>query len=495
MLKRYLNKKYFYILGLVFVLGIFSFITLKTPLAGDDWCYAVNGRLDNPFVMALNFYKSWSGRYFSELWGFVVTNNRWAWNFINPLLFAVIYLCIYKIADVNNNHLIVVLLILAFILSVDDYVRMETYTWIMGTTYVIPLCISLVYFYYFEKVYLHKKTTKILYLLNPILFVGCLMMENISAAMVIGLLILLIFCHFNKKELKLAIVINLVVCVTGFVIMRLSPGAAVRLARDYPVWSELSLFEKIISDYPSFIQKTFIDNNYMIALLSICLGCLVLYSNKSSSCAIKIICLFIDAIALVSVFSFVLVKENNFMIEGSSLFSKLYWPIYVVMVIVQIWLFVENDFRRNKILFFLAFGGSAALAMIMSPLYGARSSLYTIYYVILISSLIIGELDINKFICVGLCVICLVIIADRTKEYIYKYSLVGERVEQRNEEIEYYSSHPEEEYAGFERFPIYTIHSIDIEWDDMVHFQAFKELYNIPQDLDKIYFYVGEGEN
>ena len=31
-------------------------------------------------------------------------------------------------------------------LSVDDNLRMETYSWIMGTTYIIPLFLSLLYF-------------------------------------------------------------------------------------------------------------------------------------------------------------------------------------------------------------------------------------------------------------------------------------------------------------------------------------------------------------
>lgn len=488
MKKKLLDQKNIYLIGLAFLTGLFLFISICTPLAGDDWCYAVNGMEGNPITKAFEFYQTWSGRFFSELWGFVVTNNKWAWNIINPLLFGIIYFCIYKLTGTRKNYLIITLLIISFILSVDDNVRMETYSWIMGTTYVVPLCVSLIYFYFLERVYLEKTNKSVLYFINPLLFIGSMMMENISASMVIGLLILIAYFYFNKKELVKPLLINLLICSVGFILMRSSNGSATRLLRDYPEWSKLGFIEKIIVDCPTFIQKTFIDNNYMIGLLSICLSCSVICSKRENKLSIKIVCLLINIIAIFNVFSFLIIKGDNLFIDGSSTYSTVFWPIYIVSVFVQICLFTENNYLRNKKLFFLMFGGSAALAMLMSPLYGARSSLYTIYYIILLSSLIISELDLNKVIKALLVIVLVGIVADRTNEYINKYSLVRKRTIKREEEIVYYQKHPEED-AGFLRFPIYTIHGIDVDWDDEVHLQAFSVLYDLPQGMDRIYFY------
>ena len=82
--------------------------------------------------------------------------------------------------------------------------------------------------------------------------------------------------------------------------------------------------------------------------------------------------------------------------------------------------------------------------------------------------------------------------ADRTGEYLYKYKLVGLRQNERLEVIKYYQDHPEVEEVWIPRFPIYTIHSGDVEIGDTYHFETFKEYYKLPQDADKIIFYYVE---
>ena len=165
--------KYFYIIGALFIGCLFFYITYKTPLAGDDWGYALNGSSGNPIELAISFYNSWSGRFFSELWGFVVAPNKWIWNIVNPLLFIVIFLCIYYFSRSKKYYITTVLVILAVILSVDDNLRMETYTWLMGTTYVIPLALSMIYLvsidYLFFGTFRMQTKDNIIALLNNLL--------------------------------------------------------------------------------------------------------------------------------------------------------------------------------------------------------------------------------------------------------------------------------------------------------------------------------------
>ena len=44
------KKKNFYILASIFVLMLFAYIACKTPLAGDDWGYALNGTVKPDIV-------------------------------------------------------------------------------------------------------------------------------------------------------------------------------------------------------------------------------------------------------------------------------------------------------------------------------------------------------------------------------------------------------------------------------------------------------------
>ena len=181
------NKKIIFYIACLVVFGTFLFFTIQTPLAGDDWGYALNGMQGHPFQMAINFYNSWSGRFFSELWGFLVTPNKWVWNIINPLLFLGIFVFSYLLIKAEKNNILIIVLLLAGIYTVGADLRMETYTWIMGTTYVIPLFLSLVYFYIV--LVDNKKTIIKEVVANICLFVIGLMMENIAATMILGILI------------------------------------------------------------------------------------------------------------------------------------------------------------------------------------------------------------------------------------------------------------------------------------------------------------------
>lgn len=495
-MKKVFSKKNFFLLGAIFILVLFAYITCKTPLAGDDWGYALNGSLGTPIKTTLEFYNSWSGRFFSELWGMIVPCNRWIWNIVNPLLFVGIFIFIYKLGSVDKKYVLCCLFILAFMLSVDDNLRMETYTWIMGTTYVIPLCFSLGYFVIVEKLILNdsydKKVKYLNYFSNILLFVIGLMMENIAAAMIVAIVIILIYSFFNKKDAIKYLLLNLVFSVTSFTIMRLSPGSASRLVNDNAKWAAMSLFEKLGNGYPNFLSMSFINNNYAVTLFSIILIVLVLFSKKKNNITTKTINLIVSLLGIFNVFSFVIFKESSFN-NPSSIYSMVFWPIYVINAFSIILLYTENDYRKLKALFFLVVGGSSALAMLYSPIYGSRSAIYLVYYLIVVSMVLLEDIHFDKkWMCLVLCLVMLVIIDDRTIEFITKYRLVGIRQQERLEVIKYYQEHPEDEEAWIPRFPIYSIHGADIEPGDTYHFETFKEFYNLPQDADKIFFYFVE---
>ena len=57
--------------------AFFMILSRWAPVAGDDWGYALGGRWNNPFMKAVQFYFIWSGRFFSELWGFLIADRKY----------------------------------------------------------------------------------------------------------------------------------------------------------------------------------------------------------------------------------------------------------------------------------------------------------------------------------------------------------------------------------------------------------------------------------
>lgn len=86
-------------------------------------------------------------------------------------------------------------------------------------------------------------------------------------------------------------------------------------------------------------------------------------------------------------------------------------------------------------------------------------------------------------------VLLLFLTCNKTIDYIKRYRLVSEANLTRQAEIQYYIDHPDVKEAWITRYPIDTIHSIDIEADDTYHLETFKEYFGLPQDADKIIFY------
>lgn len=499
MVKKLIKNKSWWVLGLVLIACLFAYITYVTPLAGDDWGYALNGMKNNPIEMTFSFYQSWSGRFFSELWGFVVAPRKWLWNIINPLLFVIIYGCVYYLGGKKHNPLLSTLMVLAGMLSVNAALRMQTYTWIMGTTYVVPLCLSLVYFciydFTFHNSLIETRHHVYMILSNILLFIISMMMENIAATMIVAIVFMIIYAWFNKRVLIKYLIPNLIVAIAGFTLMRISPGSAYRLARDSADWAALSLFEKIAYGYSPFIEQSFLNSRYIISLFSIIMSSdLLLSKEKKVNHIYRIVGILIFAIGTITVFSKILLKPLSFMYDSNSIYSMVLWPIFIINAFVALFVSLKDGYYKNKAIFFLMIGGCSALVMIFSPLYGERSSLYLVFYLIVVSVLVLNDINFTKKIKTALFFLLLIIVCYRTRDIVKRYKLVEQMNYTRTTEIQYYKDHPDVKEAWFKRYPIDTIHSIDIEQDDTYHMETFKEYFDLPQAADKIFFYYDNGD-
>lgn len=469
---------------------IFFAISYLSPLAGDDWGYAINGISQNPFLLAYEFYFSWSGRFFSELYGFLVTPNKWVWNFLNPLLFSSILYNIIKLTNINKSRSFFILIFL--MLSVKDELRMETYTWLMGTTYVIPLALSLYVFSVFDN---HFKNNKVISKIQFVslcisVFIIGLMMENIAAIMVFALLVLSIYSYYRHRKIFKLILTLFIISIISLLILRLSPGASYRLLRDNAEWVKLSVFEQVIHNYPNFIQLTFIDHRYLMLALSSVLLFNALLSKQNLALKITSILVFLFA-AVISVslsLQAFLTIDLVYLTQANSLINLVFWPIFIVFVYLQ--LFTHKDsLIKEKLIFFVSLAGLSNGIMMLSPIFGYRSTLYTVYFLIVVVLLMVDKIEVPKWMNGLLNIILILLIAKSTQTYLYKYTLVQRTHELRMAEIAYYKDHPEVKEAWLIRYPIYTLHSGDIEKEDSYHMDVFKTFYGLSSNQELIFYF------
>lgn len=482
----------------IFVFMLFFYITKLTPLAGDDWGYAVLGRSNNPFVHAFKFYFSWSGRYFSELWGFIVAPRKWLWNILNPLMFTIIFISIISLINAKKNKILVMVVILGLMLSVQNTLRIETYTWIMGSTYVVPLMMLLIYLNIIKPIiFENKEFNKIKIILSILLNIYItLCMENVAAILVLLNILVIIFCYFNKDKNIKKFIVLLIVSIIGIIALRISPGSTYRLYRDNQEWLSMSIFQQISLNWKSFLNLTFIKNNYMLFGLGLSFSFLnykIIKENKKIGYLLIIISLFT---MLISILPILFDKVNIdilrifFDIEFSSfalLFTSIFYPILVISLFVSIWIGLSRDSALEASLYIML-GGSANLVMLISPIFGDRSSLYTVYFIFILIGFIISSLDIGKFIRYVILFCFVLLIGLKTKEFMYKYQTINSIQQIRNGEIEYYVNNPDSKEAWLIRMPKGYIHSADIEEDDIYHMDVFKQYYGINPEMKLIFY-------
>lgn len=492
-------KKKIVILCLVIFFLLFALITYYTPLAGDDWGYALTGMRNNPFVAMIQQYFNWSGRMLSELWGYLVAPRKWLWNILNPLLFTGIFATILAIVKPRKNVITCTLVVMFLILSVKDFVRMQTYTWIMGTTYVIPLLLLLMYTLCLKKLLLEDYSNKYMqigcWVIN--LAVG-LYMENAAVAIVVANILALIFAWFDYRKNVKTLAINLVISIIGLLICRLSPGAMYRLANEHAQWMELSLFAKISANWNNFLRFTFLDNKYLICVLSLVLLCYIFVHRAKYKHHISHVWMMGVVYALGFVQS-VSANINSFLhIDGLRILYDIEYPgcsivisvllvAYLISVFVTILNFLDYD-RRYLSLYVLMVGGSANIAMLVSPIFDSRSSIYTIYFLIVLTIIFLDNININYRISAVIIVILVGLNLLQFKTYIHKYRLVNSVNKERIAQIQYYQDHPEDTNGYFVRMPIMTIHSADIEEWDTFHQDVFKQYFNLNPELE-LHFY------
>jgi len=500
-----LNKDNAYLVFAFFILVLFAYITYLSPLAGDDWGYALGGRNGNPFVLAYNQYFNWSGRYFSEFWDYLVAPNKILWNILNPIIFASIFIVVYKIINPKRNRILINFILLFLILFVKDQVRMETYSWLVGTTFTIPLLFSLIYIYLAKRIIIGGDRKRMYYIIMALLsfYIG-LAMENIAVTMVVMNILILIYAYVYKTPRHKWFLIPTITSVLSLVLLRLSPGATYRLANNHGEWLGFSIFEQIQINWINFMRYTFIDNKYLIFVLSLVVILFVLKRQKQYKNNRIITIMVCSVSGLVTLFS---MAEMLFSITNLSMLrlcfdiysdvnalilTSIVYMSFVAVIIVLLYVtLIGDEFYEG--FFYLAIAGVSNLAMLLSPIFGSRSSLYTIYFIILLVCYLLSITKIEKRGSFPIVILAIVLIFGKTREYIFKYQLVAEVQRTRERIIQWYQENPEEKEYWLPAMPIYTIHSGNFDEDNEVHRIYFLRYYGL-DETKMVKFYYESGE-
>ena len=494
--KEYLPRIWFPCILTGFFL-LFALMSRWAPVAGDDWGYAVGGRYNPALYKAFEFYRIWSGRFFSELWGFIMAPHKKLWNIANPLIFTGVLYMLVRNSGKNEHPYLIPVLAVMLMLTVPNGLRKQTYTWIMGTTYVIPLLLFLVYLYLLRKVLFREEKRRIIKVILGILaFCIPLYMEN-AAAMIAGINVLIcIFVYFRKRESLREILIYTCISIVGLLLIRFAPGAVYRMARDHQNFRTLSLLGKISVNWIQFIRWTFVNNSVVIITLSVVM---ILYVSAQKKSLLNWLLILVFAYGILqgsSSWLYGLTGWEGFEVlydleKGSSLLiNTIGYTLYTTGLFAAVLLYLEDDEKKWTCTALLFCAGGANLVMLISPIFDVRSSIYTVYMFILLILFILEEIHLpEKF--AGCLLVCgIVVCLSRVYTFYDLYHHIHLVDIKRNSQIEYYRQRPEIKEAYILGYPIDWVHAADVVEGDDYHMEYFRTYYYLEEDLVLHFYYL-----
>lgn len=471
------------------IVGIcFFLIEFASPLAGDDYVFILNSE-KNILQIVSQLYMTWSGRFLSNYLIIFIANKPVLWLICSTLLFSGIAFLVMKLSKAET--LIQKVLLLLFVFGVSTAIRMETYSWMTGVVfYMIPLAASMLFTWIAYECYVEKSRNA--GMKDWSIMIGCcavcgLMMENIAAGMVVLNILLMIYTALTQKRFYIIHVLCAVVATAGFLTVMLSPGNAVR-AVEYVEFNQLSLIGKMLYNFPHALKSTYLDNRMLVFVLSILLIRGALKNEKIKPALKMIVVLYLSIAVLTSLADTVKFWMDSEYIpyisaiysifyrlsDPNSLTTQLYWigftGYYLAVLVLEKkwWYFILSLF---------AYACNAA--MLLSPIVGGRTGIYTLYFFYIIVLLMVGKLNGKKNWLIGLIVLA---IGFNWFQYGKIYSNVYRiKQQQLNAVADYCNSRdcPKDyDYqVTLEPYPNDSIHTGNMT--SSMHEKAFKQYYDI----------------
>ncbi|MGL4337625.1 MAG: DUF6056 family protein [Turicibacter sp.] len=492
-------KKYDYLMIAGFLFVFFAWVSNITPIVGDDWGYYNNG-LRGPLKMSIEFYQTWSGRFIGEFLGFALATNKLVWaTLFNPLVFAITYILMYKIiAPKKEKSLLTSLLLLCFMFTVTHGIRMETFTFVVGSiNYRFSAMMALVQLYIIGKylkedspqIYKHEVVGSIL----SGLIVG-LIIENMAGGLILANLLLIGYRYIKFRKIDLLLVMNTLSTTIAFFMMRLSPGSQARVALETE-WIAKSFFEKIATKYPEFIHYTFTENRLLI--MGLVLIITILIYQKRDAFKSK----YIPILLGISMLSGLVIINADIMVALNEKFGISFWKFtsvmyyfndmnhiltlayWTLMALAMFGILIFTLLNKRSVLmvaFYYMIAMAVMGAMMLSPIIGPRCAIFTVYFLIIVCLIVVNELTItmhlNKILVIIFSLFSIYIFTDFTTRYLSVHNVTKEQ----ERLIEEYKENPTGE-LWLPAYPNRTIHSGEAL--AQYHQGEFKKYYKLPDDV------------
>lgn len=461
------------IYGLFFL--FFLVIFHLTPPAGDDWVYANAMKESSLIANTLKFYQTWSGRVLGEFFSFLYASHRHLWEVMNA---GVLTGTVYLITRLKKDDSASGTMFLMFLfLSVPYYLRAQTYTFIVGSAaYLVPLPLLVLYLILLKDLISDGNISPLRTFCGVIcVFALTLFMQNLSA-LTVFLSLMACGYSFRKNRCRKETLLFSAVSIIGTLIIALSPGSSFRMGRDFPEFAALGLIGKTAVNLKQFLYLTFF---YHKALMVILCGLLVLRIRSLFQGKKQIL-----LSVIMAVHALLCLSGGTGIIAADCLWAAVFTAAL---------LYVSAEGKDPLLMTGLILGAGAANAVMMvSPVFGDRSALYTVVLLMIYAFMIFEpeEMPLQNRSLIPAALAAGILISAGKLTAVYR--IVRDVSAVRYSQTEYYRIRPDAEEAWFLAYPDHTVHSADIEESDTVHIEAFRTFYWIGEKTRIRFYYLDD---
>ena len=457
----------------------FLIITFLNPIGGDDWGNYLVGQKGIFYSIknAIHYYNTWEGRFISRILINILTYNKIIWNIINSFLITSTIYLIIKLIKPKNKIMTPLILSISF-LGMHPKTFAQTIMWLAGNItylFVMPL------FLFYVKLILEEKykTKKIIQtiLVSILNLIIPMFIEHIGVLLVAFNLFFIIYKFTKTKKLDKSLCLYLILSSIGLILTLTAPGQQCRSTFENLEFNNLDIFKKIRSNIGNFTNYTFFYNPFILILMSIANFVLIRKSTNNKIIKTSLLIYLVPIPILLG--SQHILNELNIIniFEIKNWVVTLYFITYIIIDLLLIY-FTYHDKNKDRLLLFIILGILANITMLVSPIWGPRTTFAT--YLFLSSgyiTIIDNYIKENKFINITFTtIICIPIIfyiilyinIFRHQKFLSKS--IKEQLKNNSQTIE------------ISKFPSFITGYINPESE--YHITTFKEYYNIPEEKE-----------
>jgi len=374
-IKSFISSKPVFYSSYFLIFIIILLLNINTPRILDDYLNRITweesdySKLESPyskyqviaghnvFLKTYNIYLQWTGRVFSSLLVFSLSNtNKVIFNVLNTIAYIVFLtlICLISYDKFFKEKQTILLIFVNIVIWFFSPLFGQTFLWLTGSIVYMWSSIPVLYIIYLTKKELvfHSKRNEIFFIVF-ITFLGIVAgtsFENLSFSAVFVLFSLLVIRLLKKQKLKAYQVFGFLSTIVGLIILYIAPGNTVRA----------SLFGsmKYTGSYFEFLAKNLIRlftiSDYItpFILAFLCLMIITIMKSNSKEFFLKL------KVNLSSFIFFIAGLIGFFILIGSPVVNlrALFGPVFFLTISIcsLIYSKVDNIFK-NRLLMIITF--------------------------------------------------------------------------------------------------------------------------------------------